>query len=630
MGAVLAVLTLLPVGRAAAVDAITQKKIDAAIRLGVAYLAKMQDAKTGLWEFPQNKADETKVAADTDVGATALAALTLLECGSQPSDPRVQNAAKWIREKTVTATYTYSISLAILFLDRLGDPRDIPLIESMTVKLLAGECKWGGWLYHCPAIPEAEMRRLIDHARKHNEMIAKGELPKTRIRRRTLKDVHPNILKQLEIIRNAELTDRQGDNSNTQFVAMALWVARRHGLPTHEALERVASIGRSGMVPGYGWTYRCVRNGAALAGGITRPNTTRTMTCSGLLQLALGPALLNQAALGEGSKAVLDWRQDGHILDAMKTLGKYLALPASGGTSQTDEAREEEGKLYYFLWSLERVGVLYEVPRFGNKDWYDLGSKILLEKQAGDGSWQGKYGSGGVDTCFALLFLRRANLFKDWTAYLKGRKPSKSQLDSGGLGGGELIKRGGGVPDIKGKKVPKGNGDVVAKPKPAETTAEEQQAEINRLSKELLDATGEKQEDLVRSLENGRGVVYTEALAGAIPQLKGDVKEKARAALTKRLKRLKPESLALKLKPDESLEVRRAAALACALKPAKALIPNLIEMLEDSELPVAEAAYSSLKDLSGKDFGPDSNATKSERKAAARKWQAWWKNQPKD
>ena len=31
---------------------------------------------------------------------------------------------------------TYTLSLGILFLDRLGDPADIPLIESMAVRLL--------------------------------------------------------------------------------------------------------------------------------------------------------------------------------------------------------------------------------------------------------------------------------------------------------------------------------------------------------------------------------------------------------------------------------------------------------------------------------------------------------------
>jgi hypothetical protein len=58
---------------------------------------------------------------------------------------------------------------------------------------------------------------------------------------------------------------------------------------------------------------------------------------------------------------------------------------------------------YYTLYSLEKVGDLGDVLRFGDHDWYLEGARELLERQGGDGSW-GNY----VDTSFALLFLTRA------------------------------------------------------------------------------------------------------------------------------------------------------------------------------------------------------------------------------
>src|SRR5262249_38945041 len=76
---------------------------------------------------------------------------------------------------------------------------------------------------------------------------------------------------------------------------------------------------------------------------------------------------------------------------------------------------------YYFLWSLERVAVAYGLETIGSKDWYAWGAEILLQTQETNGSWQGRYADGGVDTCFALLFLRRANLAKDLTASLRGK-----------------------------------------------------------------------------------------------------------------------------------------------------------------------------------------------------------------
>ena len=39
------------------------------------------------------------------------------------------------------------------------------------------------------------------------------------------------------------------------------------------------------------------------------------------------------------------------------------------------------GRGYYFMWSLERVGVLYGLETFGNRNWYKWGSDVLLASQ---------------------------------------------------------------------------------------------------------------------------------------------------------------------------------------------------------------------------------------------------------
>ena len=70
-----------------------------------------------------------------------------------------------------------------------------------------------------------------------------------------------------------------------------------------------------------------------------------------------------------------------------------------------------------------------------------------------------------------------------------------------------------------------------------------------------------------------------------------------------------------------------SAALACILKEDRALIPDLIGLLEDPEAIVGRAAYTALKTLSGKDLGPASSASASERAAAIREWRAWWSKQ---
>ncbi|GAF96947.1 unnamed protein product, partial [marine sediment metagenome] len=60
----------------------------------------------------------------------------------------------------------------------------------------------------------------------------------------------------------------------------------------------------------------------------------------------------------------------------------------------------------YFLYGVERVGLASGFKYFGSHDWYKLGATRLLQMQAGDGSWRGKY-AGVVSTAFAILFLVR-------------------------------------------------------------------------------------------------------------------------------------------------------------------------------------------------------------------------------
>ena len=65
----------------------------------------------------------------------------------------------------------------------------------------------------------------------------------------------------------------------------------------------------------------------------------------------------------------------------------------------------------YYLYGLERVGMLGLVARFGKHYWYEEGVGEWLRTQRDDGSWDaGGAGTSGPvpDTCWGILFLRRA------------------------------------------------------------------------------------------------------------------------------------------------------------------------------------------------------------------------------
>jgi HEAT repeat protein len=85
------------------------------------------------------------------------------------------------------------------------------------------------------------------------------------------------------------------------------------------------------------------------------------------------------------------------------------------------------------------------------------------------------------------------------------------------------------------------------------------------------------------------------------------VQYQARDALAQRMTRMKTTTLRDRLQ-DDNVDVRRAAALACGRKKEVEHIPELLQLLDDPEPPVIQAARKALKELTGEDFGPDEEA----------------------
>jgi hypothetical protein len=340
----------------AADQTVSQAKITRAVERGVAYLKRVQ-ANAGTWSYPQ-KGITTGPAAQADVGATALAALALLECGVPANDPVVQKAAAALRPQTVKLTYTYSLSLAVMFFDRLGDPGDVALIESMAVRLLAGQQRDGGWRYVCPAIGVAEMRRLTEHIRQRSELVTRTKLPRTARKRRTEADLPREIVAQLiQVHRQGPPQIVASDNSNTQFATLALWITRRHGLPVERALVRAAAAYRSTQAPRGGWPYQRYVDLQSIASSAP----TATMTCAGLLGLAVGSGSVNEKALQKDPKKKnpLDPNKDPDVRKAMGALAACIGEPSAKTGRPAPVLGQAMQRGYYFLWSVERVAMAY-------------------------------------------------------------------------------------------------------------------------------------------------------------------------------------------------------------------------------------------------------------------------------
>ena len=403
-----------------------QKQVDAAIDRGVAFLKARQGAD-GSWDTGS-------------VRLAALPALTLLECGVPANDPLFARVVSLLRSSGPSLTATYDIAVTILFLDRFNDPADVPLIQTLALCLIAGQLSDGGWRYDClngpPSASEKDFLKALILTRPKNKLElftdADGKLSPVLlgIRQEFLPaerfdpdacfkgDEAGRVIESLPAPCKAApaltpLTkvpplpserDRS-DNSNTQFGVLALLAAARHDVPVERALSLVNRRFRTSQNPVGGWAYYPY--------GERSDIVTPSMTGAGLLGLATGRGLLTDVKLGKSGLRLLD---DAGVQRALRHAGKYIGRPLDG--PRRNQNFEPEAVSLYFLWSLERVGVLFNLHKIEGKDWYLWAVQVLLPRQNKEGAWLTKnyYGSTDViDTCLALLVLKRANLAKDLT-----------------------------------------------------------------------------------------------------------------------------------------------------------------------------------------------------------------------
>lgn len=397
-----------------------QTKIDQAIDKGVEFLKSAQSERGDFkWRMYR---DGRFLAAQC-----ALPAYALLEAGVPADDPVLQKAADFIRGKVQPSDYTYELSLALLFLDRLGDPRDKKLIQTLAARLIAGQHHTGGWSYRCPLLPDKGGQDLLNalellskemrDGKKTREQALAGmavpqlaqALPAFRARSALIGREPPENARTIaESAERVSLVGRT-DNSNTQFALLGLWAAQRHGVPVQPPFEiLVDRFERSQAYPSGLWWYTL----DAEAG-------SRSMICVGLMALAIGRGLKMPTA-----GAALGAKKDVHVLKGLAALSRRVGKPA-GRMDRPVPFHD-----LYFLWSLERVAMLYDLPAVGDKDWYRWGAESLVTNQSKGGFWTGASPNpewGGkrnydyratMTTAFALLFLKRSHPMKDLTPKL--------------------------------------------------------------------------------------------------------------------------------------------------------------------------------------------------------------------
>lgn len=311
------------------------------------------------------------------VGPTALAVLALLKSGVPPGHPKVEKAFAYLRGLPLTRTY--EVGILLMALDAKYDPAPDPFaaeeVDRYGQRVVAEPC--------ADLISKEDlawMKQGVDFLVKH-QTTGFWRYP-----------------------------DGGFDLSNTQYALLGLKAADRCGLkvPTNVWVDALAFLlghqeadgpeveVRANEVRGayrIEWKEKAKARGFRYVAG--RSPLTGSMTTAGAACL-----MICQSQLWKSRKFGAEDRQRTRVgvRDALAWMQLHFDVTRNpGGGPQWH---------YYYLYGLERLGILAHTRFVGKVDWYAEGAELLLHDQDPPGSW---WEGDVVDTCFALLFLKRSS-----------------------------------------------------------------------------------------------------------------------------------------------------------------------------------------------------------------------------
>ncbi len=344
---------------------------------------------------------------------TALAYHTLRVCGVPRSAPDMQRAYESLRREYVAA-------------------RDTDRLRTYTAALVMMAIESHGW-------PERRARDANSRYAHDERRRARLDEPDTAWMQELVRFVEGNQNPigawryGSRVGRYAKGTNRNPvdyDHSNTQYALLGLKAASRSGVEVNpkvylKALKhllgaqqasgpetpRVQFVGQretfsKAVDHARGWSYFSLKGttdapddfrGGRLPGLVRGRGAYGSMTAGSLGALVICRSEL----LGRrGYSARLDARAEQSVWDGIAWLGRHFSVT---------ENPERSGWHYYYLYALERAGVLAGVDWMGEQDWYGRGADFLLVQQRRSGSWS-QTGPRILTTCFALLFLKRGTI----------------------------------------------------------------------------------------------------------------------------------------------------------------------------------------------------------------------------
>ncbi|MBI3856873.1 MAG: terpene cyclase/mutase family protein [Planctomycetes bacterium] len=278
--------------------------------------------------------------------------------------------------ETSKLEYTYRVASLAMALGRIDPVKHQTRIAYCAQWLVDTQLGAGEWGYPGTVTQPGEIPKPIEVAAPKVEA---G--PKIKIKRQPNKNVDLRV---------------KGDISNTQFAVLALKACADAGIEVpKETWSGALAFVQTTQNPDGGWGY-CF-------GGEKDPSSYASMTCAGVTTMAIC-----RYALGHKDAA-----KDTPVKVALGWLGKSFR-PDKNANVENGQITDPGRWLYYYLYSIERTGMILGTEMMGKEKWYPAGAKYLLGKQKEDGSWWTGALDKAVeldttaDTCFAILFLTKA------------------------------------------------------------------------------------------------------------------------------------------------------------------------------------------------------------------------------
>ncbi len=299
-----------------------------------------------------------------------LAALALVHAGAHKKIPEFDAQLRdFLKTYDIRAQQcqTYECGLYCLLVEAYADPIFEPKLRDAARYLIEFQGKDGSWNYGV-SLPATVFKPPVINTALAVYGGSDPDSPDAGLER---------------INRITDWSDKtQGDNSTSQFAILGLRAgADCRYVAQADTWTRNLAAYRARQCKDGSWGY----NAGASAG-------YGSMTCAGICA-----DVIDRYELGDQDPA-----QDPQVTRGLKWLGDHFSV----NTNPNYESRY----LYYYLYSLERVGRLLDTEFIGNHEWYPLGAQFLVKAQKPDGRWVESQPSEDprLATSFALLFLTRA------------------------------------------------------------------------------------------------------------------------------------------------------------------------------------------------------------------------------